>query len=91
MAAAAFIGLAAIPAGAMPLTRFLDRASMVAPVAYGCGVGWTRGPYGHCRPMGYVAPVYGAPVYGAPAYGVPVYRAPGGHCWRGYYGHLHCN
>ena len=23
---------------------------LVQEVAYGCGPGWTRGPYGHCRP-----------------------------------------
>jgi hypothetical protein len=34
--AAAFLGLAAAPAGAMQ----------------GCGPGWARGPYGRCHPMG---------------------------------------
>ena len=24
--------------------------TLVQDAAYGCGPGWTRGPYGHCRP-----------------------------------------
>ena len=44
--------------------------SEAASAAQGCGPGWARGPYGHCRPMGYVAPravvVAPAPVYVAP-------------------------
>jgi hypothetical protein len=89
IAASMLFGLAAIPAGAIPLSPLPDHASSIALAAQGCGVGWYRGPYGHCHPMGYVAPVYVAPVYGAPVYGGPGWGP--GHCWRGYYGHLHCN
>ena len=54
------------------------RASGVTPVAFGCGPGWTRGPYGGCHPMGYVAP--GARVYGY--YGYHPYAHPYyGRCW----------
>ncbi len=86
-------GLAAAPAGAMPIAPLggLDDGS-VTLVAQGCGPGGWRGPYGRCHygaPGGvYVAPHRG-PYYGPrPYYGVPrVYGAPrvyGGGCvWRG--------
>ncbi|MBR0778403.1 hypothetical protein JQ543_16885 [Bradyrhizobium diazoefficiens] len=45
--------------------------SEAASAAQGCGPGWARGPYGHCRPMGVVAP--GAVVV-APAAPVVVVR-----------------
>jgi hypothetical protein len=80
--AIALFGLAAAPANAMPFPPLVDAPSDVTFVAYGCGPGWTRGPYGRCHPMGgvYVAPpVYGfaAPVYG---YGYRPY-AYGRRCW----------
>ncbi len=44
-------GLSAISAQAMPFSAAnLAGDSMVSQVAYGCGAGMTRGPYGHCRP-----------------------------------------
>ena len=79
--AIALLGLAAAPANAMPFPLLGDAPSGVTLVAYGCGVGWTRGPYGRCHPMGggvYVAPpVYGfaPPVYG---YGYHPYAR---RCW----------
>jgi len=78
--AIALLGLAAAPANAMPFPPLGDGPSGVTPVAYGCGLGWTRGPYGRCHPMGgvYVAPpVYGfaPPVYG---YGYHPYAR---RCW----------
>lgn len=54
--AVAFRGLAAVPATAMPIAPLTDAPSGVALVAWGCGPGWTRRPYGHCHPMGYGAP-----------------------------------
>jgi hypothetical protein len=39
----------------------------------GCGPGFHRGPYGHCRPNGPVVVAPGAPVVVAPA---PVVRPP---------------
>jgi len=81
--ALALFGLAAAPAGAMPFPSLSDAPSLATPVAFGCGPGWTRGPYGHCHPMhygyGYVGPRYYGYGYG-----------PARHCWRGYYGALHC-
>jgi hypothetical protein len=79
--AIALLGLAAAPANAMPFPPLGDAPSGVTFVAFGCGPGWTRGPYGHCHPMGggvYVAPpVYGfaPPVYG---YGYHPYAR---RCW----------
>ena len=62
--ASALFGLAAVSVNAMPFPSLNDAASAVTPVAFGCGPGWTRGPYGGCHPMGgygYAAPrVYGA-------------------------------
>jgi hypothetical protein len=63
----AVFGFMAIPASAMPFPSLNDGPSGVTPVAYGCGVGRTRGPYGGCIPMGGYG--YGAPrVYGAYGY-----------------------
>jgi hypothetical protein len=44
-------GLAA-PVSAMPFPPLSEATSSVTPVAYGCGPGWTRGPYGGCHPIG---------------------------------------
>ena len=83
-AVAVLLGLAAVPAGAMSLAPLSAGKSNLVLAAQGCGVGWYRGPWGHCHPMG-AGPAYVAP---APVYGAPVYGSP--NCWRGYYGHLHC-
>jgi hypothetical protein len=71
----AVLGLAAAaPSQAMPFAPADETGAGVTRVAYGCGPGFTRGPYGHCHPMGYVArPVYGAPYAHPYAYGR--------HCW----------
>jgi hypothetical protein len=83
--AIALMSVAAVPAKAMPLAPLGHANSGVTHVAFGCGPGWTRGPYGHCRPMGYYAapvapvlPVVGAPVL--PVYGAPYYGY-GHRCW----------
>ena len=47
----ALLGLATIPASAMPVAPLSDAPTSITLVAMGCGPGWTRGPYGHCRPM----------------------------------------
>jgi len=48
---AAAFGLAALSAQATPLpTAPLGDDAAIVKIAYGCGPGWTRGPYGHCRP-----------------------------------------
>ena len=91
--AAALLGLAAIPASAMPIANLADTPTSVTPVAMGCGPGFTRGPYGHCHPMGggaVVAPVPGVAIV-APVPGVVVGPHPYRHCWVGAYGHRHCN
>jgi hypothetical protein len=80
--AVAFLALAAVPATAMPIAPTTDALSGVTPVAWGCGPGWTRGPYGGCHP---IAPAYG--FYARPAYGFYArpYYAPyafyGRRCW----------
>jgi hypothetical protein len=82
------LGLTAVPARAMPLAPLAGEPTSVTQVAWGCGPGWTRGPYGHCHPMGYgygaFAPVPFAPV---PFYGSPYVH----HCWIGRWGYRHCN
>jgi len=50
--ALALIGLASVPAQAMPFPSLSELPSATTLVAYGCGPGWTRGPYGHCHPIG---------------------------------------
>jgi hypothetical protein len=75
-AAIGLLGLAAIPARAMPVAPLDGAAPSATLIAYGCGPGWTRGPYGHCHPMGYVAP---RPAY---MYGYHPYPyAYGRRCW----------
>jgi hypothetical protein len=77
--AVALLGPAAVPAAAMPVAPLTDLVSGLTRVAMGCGPGWTRGPYGRCHPMGYVAP---GPAYGVYAhpYGYHPY-AYGRRCW----------
>ena len=86
---AAAIGFTSLGAQAMPVASDQAPASMVTPVAGGCGIGWHRGPYGGCRRN-----VYGPTVVVTP-YGGPGYYVPGpcggrgqhrvcngyGHCW----------
>jgi hypothetical protein len=68
---ASFVALAGLTAGApsqaMPFAPPQEAGAGLTLVAYGCGYGWTRGPYGRCHPMGYFA----AP---RPAYGFYAYR-----------------
>jgi hypothetical protein len=86
--ALALFGLAAAPAGAMPFPSLSDAPSVATPVAFGCGPGWTRGPYGRCHPIG--GPGYGYG-YGYGYVGPRVYGYGGvRHCWRGAYGVVHC-
>jgi hypothetical protein len=62
----ALIGLsAAAPSQATPFAQAGEAGAGATLVAYGCGPGWTRGPYGRCHPMGYLAP---RPAYGFYAY-----------------------
>jgi len=49
-AAAAALGLAVVSANAMPVAPVTSDDANISTVAYGCGPGFTRGPYGHCRP-----------------------------------------
>jgi hypothetical protein len=65
----ALVGLAAAPVQAMPFAP-LTGAPGVTLAAYGCGPGWTRGPYGGCHPMGYGV---GRPAYRY-GYGYRPYR-----------------
>ena len=76
-------GLAVIPARAMQVAPLSGAATGITPVAWGCGPGWTRGPYGRCHPMGYGYGAF-APV---PFYGYPYVH----HCWIGRWGYRHCN
>jgi hypothetical protein len=45
------LGLASSAAFAAPVAPVqVGAGSMISQIAYGCGPGMTRGPYGHCRP-----------------------------------------
>ena len=51
IALASVIAAASISAQAMPLVPIAAAANgTITQVAYGCGRGMTRGPYGQCRP-----------------------------------------
>jgi len=60
------IAASASAAQAVPRAPLAAPASDVIAVRNGCGLGWHRGPYGHCRPNG--APYRYAPYayYGPP-------------------------
>jgi hypothetical protein len=75
----ALFGLMVARADAMPFPTLSDGLSGVTPVAFGCGAGRTRGPYGGCHPIGGYG--VGAPrVYGAyGAYGYHPYAHPYAH------------
>ncbi len=77
--ALALIGLAVAPASAMPFPTLSDAPSATTLVNMGCGPGWTRGPYGHCHPMG-GGGYYAYRPYPAPYYHPYAYR-PGYRCW----------
>lgn len=72
----ALFGLMVSRADAMPLPALNDGLSGVTPVAFGCGPGRTRGPYGGCHPIGGYG-VVGPRVDGA--YGYHPYAHPYAH------------
>ena len=70
VASVAFLGLAAVPAAAMPVAPLMDVPSAITLTAGGCGIGFHRGPYGGCRPNGgYYAYGYRPYAYGYRPYG----------------------
>lgn len=78
----ALFGLIAAPATAMPFASLNGVPSGMTPVAYGCGPGMTRGPYGRCIPMGGYG-VAAPRVYGA--YGYHPYAHPYAYHRYGYH------
>jgi len=66
----AAVGLSATATQAMPVMRDQAPSGMITLVEGGCGVGWHRGPLGHCRRNGFGGPVVVAPpiYYGGPSY-----------------------
>jgi hypothetical protein len=80
--AAALFGIAGLgAASAMPMAPpAATDSSEIIQVAQGCGPGYARGPYGHCRPMGRVVVVRRPP----PIVVVRPGRGCGpGFAWRG--------
>jgi hypothetical protein len=75
IASVAFLGIAAVPAAAMPVAPLTDVPSVITLTAGGCGIGFHRGPYGGCRPNG---GYYGYRPY---AYGYRPYAYYGRRCW----------
>lgn len=85
---------ALVAGGAMLLAASTANAAMApAPAAHysspdvqlaWCAAGFHVGPVGAC--------VAGGPGWRGPGWRRPGYWGPGyRHCWRGYYGRLHCN
>lgn len=80
--------LVVTPAAAIPVGPGVfappHASALVAPAAQGCGPGWWRGPWGHCRHTPYYGPLPGG------GYSSPYYYAGNG-CppgwWRGPWGH----
>jgi len=80
IASVAFLGIAAVPAAAMPVAPLTDVPSVITLTAGGCGIGFHRGPYGGCRPNG--GAYYGRPyAYGYRPYGYGFYGRRS--WWRG--------
>jgi DNA-binding XRE family transcriptional regulator len=71
--AIALLAIATVPVWAMPFPLLAQALSNVTPVAMGCGVGRTRGPYGNCHPMGGYGYGY-HPYYHPYAYAHPYYH-----------------
>jgi len=65
---AAAVGFSTAAVQAMPLVPDQAPFGIITQVAGGCGIGWHRGPYGHCRRNGY----YGGVYYGGGVAPVPV-------------------
>jgi hypothetical protein len=42
-------GASAVPANSHAISQITDHSGQVIKVMEGCGRGWHRGPYGHCR------------------------------------------
>lgn len=82
--------LAGLPASAAPIMAPLETPdSNIVLVAQGCGPGWWRGPWGHCRNTPYTGHMPGGgwaynypPAYGYYGNGCPpgFWRGPWGHC-----------
>ena len=87
----ALLGLAAVPAQAMPIAPLGAFQSDLTLVAQGCGPGFYRGPYGNCRPMGYGAPgaVYGYHPYAHPYYHPYAHRYYHPYAHRYYHPYAH--
>jgi hypothetical protein len=82
--------LAGAPAFAFsPIQPTTQSMKPIIPVAQGCGPGWWRGPWGHCRHTPYSGPLPGGgwaydapPAYGYFGNGCPpgFWHGPWGHC-----------
>jgi hypothetical protein len=76
LAGAAMLALSMAPASAFTLSSPSLQPSVASAQIDKV---WWRGGYGWHRGWGWRGPGWG-------------WRGPGwGHCWRGYYGYLHCN
>ncbi|HEY2136870.1 MAG TPA: hypothetical protein VGH49_13340 [Xanthobacteraceae bacterium] len=51
LGAALAFGIATAASAAVTPVLVAKTGSLVTTVAEGCGVGWWRGPHGHCHPM----------------------------------------
>jgi hypothetical protein len=86
VAGATTLALSLSPASALTLSGPpLEQPVVSAQIDKVWCNGWRCG-YGGWRGYGWRAPGWG---YGGPGWGYGGWGP--GHCWRGYYGHLHCN
>jgi hypothetical protein len=44
------LAASAAPASGEPIAQIVKQTDQITPAAGGCGRGWHRGRYGHCRP-----------------------------------------
>ena len=44
------VAASAAPANGQAMAQAVKQTDQITPVAGGCGRGWHRGRYGHCRP-----------------------------------------
>jgi hypothetical protein len=96
-AIAAIVGCSMLASSFTPASAFtLAGSSLQQPVAsaqidkvWWRGCGWGRCHYGW-GPGAVIGGLAAGAIIGALA--APTYYGPAyGHCWRGYYGYLHCN
>lgn len=81
-AVVSLLGIAAVPALAMPVSNLSATPLPIEQVAGGCGPGAWRGPWGHCRNTPYYGRLPNGYYQTRVGNGCPpgYWRGPWGHC-----------